>query len=213
MRLMGPVSITRDQAPAPLPRSRKVLALLSYLVLEGGEQSRSRLCDLLWNGPNDPRGELRWCLSKLRALVDDGERRRVLARGSALVGLDMSDAFVDVIEVERALAAGIPAVASQRLGEVLDWFRGDVLEGLEVEGSAELTTWLAARRQRFRARRARRSGTLSRRRGAPRDSDPCLRAGGRRLVTAPRLLAGGAHESADGAGTFPGRDVRGANAR
>ncbi len=51
LRLLGPVKIVRDGTPADLPRSRKVLALLAYLALEGGDQSRSRLCDLLWNGP------------------------------------------------------------------------------------------------------------------------------------------------------------------
>ena len=32
--------------------------------------SRERLCALLWDAPNDPRGELRWCLSKARAVLD-----------------------------------------------------------------------------------------------------------------------------------------------
>ena len=153
LRLLGPVSIVRDGAPADLPRSRKVLALLAYLALEGGEQSRSRLCDLLWDGPNDPRGELRWCLSKLRTLLDDDQRPRVVGRGNALVGLDLSGAFVDALEAERVVAGGIAAVATDRLIEVLDWFRGDLLEGLELDSSAEFATWFSGRRQRFRALR------------------------------------------------------------
>src|SRR4051812_38391370 len=50
LRLLGPLKIVRDGTAAELPRSRKVLALLAYLALEGGDQSRSRLCDLLWDG-------------------------------------------------------------------------------------------------------------------------------------------------------------------
>ena len=35
---------------------------------------RSQLCELLWDVPNDPRGELRWCLSKIRGFVDEPGR-------------------------------------------------------------------------------------------------------------------------------------------
>ena len=71
IRVLGPVSVSRDGVPVPLPRSRKVRALLAFLALGLGPVSRSRLCDLLWDVPNDPRGELRWCLSKLRGVLDD----------------------------------------------------------------------------------------------------------------------------------------------
>jgi DNA-binding SARP family transcriptional activator len=61
--LLGPVKIFRDAKAVLLPRSRKVRALLAFLALELRPVSRSRLCDLLWLVPNDPRSELRWCLS------------------------------------------------------------------------------------------------------------------------------------------------------
>jgi TolB-like protein/DNA-binding SARP family transcriptional activator len=143
----------RDGVPVTLPRSRKVLALLAYLTLEAAPRSRSRLCDLLWDAPNDPRGELRWCLSKLRGVVDDADHHRVVTTADAQVALAMSDAFVDVIEIERFAKAGIGQVASERLGEICELFRGDLLEGVEVDGSPELTTWLAGHRQRYRAMR------------------------------------------------------------
>lgn len=147
------MSILREGVAVGLPRSRKVLALLAYLALEGAPQSRSRLCDLLWDAPNDPRGELRWCLSKLRLLVDDADRRRVVASGNSLIALDLSDVVVDAVELERVLKAGIEEATSQRLAELFELFRGDALEGIEVDASPELTTWLAAQRQRFRALR------------------------------------------------------------
>ena len=150
VRLVGPVSVVRDGAAVALPRSRKVLALLAFLALEREPQSRTRLCDVFWDVPNDPRGELRWCLSKLRGVIDDEERRRVITTGTALVALDMSDAFVDALEIERLAKAGIAEATSERLAEVGDMFRGDLLEGLEADGSTELTSWLAAHRQRYR---------------------------------------------------------------
>ena len=39
--------------------------------------ARSELCDLLWDAPSDPRGELRWSLSKIRRLVDQSGRCRI----------------------------------------------------------------------------------------------------------------------------------------
>lgn len=153
LRLLGPLSILRDETPVELPRSRKVLALLAYLALEGGEQSRSRLCDLLWDGASDPRGELRWCLSKLRTILDEGARQRVIGRGNLLVGLDLSAAFVDANELDRVVAPGLGIVESERLEDALSWFRGDLLEGVDVDATPELTTWLTARRQRFRVLR------------------------------------------------------------
>src|SRR5678809_934676 len=89
VRLLGSPSITRRGEVIPLPRSRKVRALLAFLAIGRQPVSRSRLCDLLWDVPNDPRGELRWCLSKLRGLLDD-DRKRVITAGDT-VSLDLSD--------------------------------------------------------------------------------------------------------------------------
>ena len=69
IRLLGPITIARAGAPVVLPSSRKLRALLAYLALAPGSVTRSHLCELLWEVPNDPRGELRWCLSKLRGAM------------------------------------------------------------------------------------------------------------------------------------------------
>lgn len=150
LRLVGPVTVMRDGLPAALPRSRKVLALLAFLALEPSPHSRSRLCDLFWDAPNDPRGELRWCLSKLRAIVDGVGRRRVVTTGNALISLDTSDAFVDTVEIDRIAKSGLGNATTERLSTAYELFRGEVLEGVEVDGGPELTTWLTAVRQRYR---------------------------------------------------------------
>jgi TolB-like protein/DNA-binding SARP family transcriptional activator/Tfp pilus assembly protein PilF len=135
----------------PLPRSRKVRALLGYLVLSPSPVTRTRLCDLLWDVPNDPRGELRWSLSKLRGILDDGDRRRVVAGEGNLISLDLSDCAVDALEVDRLARAGIDDAPSERLAELADHCRGDLLEGIEIDGNPEFTGWLTAQRQRYRA--------------------------------------------------------------
>src|SRR5215831_2532730 len=81
--LLGPMTISRDGVTLALP-TRKVRALIAYLALAPHAVTRSHLCELLWDVPNDPRGELRWCLSKVRSLVDEASRRRVEARGDTI---------------------------------------------------------------------------------------------------------------------------------
>jgi len=150
VQLLGPFSIRRDGATVPLPRSRKVRALLAFLALGGASYSRSRLCALLWDVPNDPRGELRWCLSKLRTLLDDPDRRRVQTTGHGPVSLDLSECLVDAVEIERVVKAGAGQATTERLSEACDLFRGDLLEGVEIDGNHEFAGWLIAQRQRYR---------------------------------------------------------------
>ena len=150
VQLLGPFSIRLDGATVPLPRSRKVRALLAFLALGTTPYSRSRLCALLWDVPNDPRGELRWCLSKLRTLLDDPDRRRVQTTGHGPVSLDLSDCLVDAVEIERVVKAGAGRATTERLSEVCDLFGGDLLEGVEIDGNPEFAGWLIAQRQRYR---------------------------------------------------------------
>src|SRR6185369_17932295 len=71
LRLLGPISVIADGEPLPLPASRKTRALLGYLAAEGKPVRRERLTHLFWEVPDDPRGALRWSLSKLRGLLGD----------------------------------------------------------------------------------------------------------------------------------------------
>jgi TolB-like protein/DNA-binding SARP family transcriptional activator len=150
VRLLGPISVSRGGVEAPLPRSRKVRGLLGFLVLSPQPVSRTRLCDLFWDVPNDPRGELRWSLSKLRGFLDDGGRARVITRGD-LVALDLADARVDALDVDRAMQAGLGGLPTARLAEVCDQIRGAFLEGVELGGTPEAAGWLAAQRNRYQS--------------------------------------------------------------
>jgi TolB-like protein/DNA-binding SARP family transcriptional activator len=122
---------------------------LAFLALEPRPSSRSRLCDLFWDVPNDPRGELRWCLSKLRGVLDDSERARVVTTGQSLISLDLSDCFVDALEVGRLGSEGVASATTERLAAVAEHFAGEFLEGTEIDGP-EFGGWLLAQRQRYR---------------------------------------------------------------
>ena len=153
LRLLGPLAVRRDGAEAALPASRKARALVGYLAMATRPASRSQLCELLWDVPSDPRGELRWCLSKLRGVLDEPGRRRVVAQGEA-VSLDLGDCFVDALEVERAAQAGVEALPPERLEALAALFAGDFLDGLEVDRNPGFAAWLTGQRRRFRARHA-----------------------------------------------------------
>lgn len=149
LSVLGPMRVSRNGDPVALPRSRKVRALLAYLSLVG-PQSRSRLCDLFWDRPNDPRGELRWCVSKLRSVLDDPDRPRVVTTGQDEITLDLSDCRVDALEIDKAVHAGLGGVPRERLTELHDLFGGDLLDGLAIDGP-EFSGWLSAQRHRYRA--------------------------------------------------------------
>jgi DNA-binding SARP family transcriptional activator/tetratricopeptide (TPR) repeat protein len=148
VRLLGALAILRDGVPVALPSSRKLRALFAYLALAPHPVGRNRLCELLWDVPNDPRGELRWCLSKLRGVLDEPERRRVSTQGDT-VALDLDDCRVDALEVAGAIAQGNSHLDVERLRALAGLFAGDLLDGLEVERSPHFNSWLIAQRRRF----------------------------------------------------------------
>jgi len=148
LRLLGPLTIARNGAPLVLPASRKLRALLAYLALAPHPVGRSRLCELLWDVPNDPRGELRWCLSKLRGVLDEPDRRRIETPGDT-IALDLKDVFVDTVDIASAAAVGVETLDLKRLQVLSRLFAGDFLDGLEVDRSPHFNSWLIAQRRRF----------------------------------------------------------------
>jgi DNA-binding SARP family transcriptional activator/Tfp pilus assembly protein PilF len=150
VRFLGPLTICRDGAAVALPGSRKVRALVAYLSLAPNAVSRSQLCELLWDVPNDPRGELRWCLSKVRSIVDEPGRRRVDTHGDT-IKLDLADCFVDAVEIARATQEGIETLAPARLQTLSTLFNGEFLDGLEIDRNPGFNGWLTAQRRRYRS--------------------------------------------------------------
>jgi len=158
--LLGPMAIRRDGVAPELPASRKVRALLAYLALAPRPVTRGHLCELLWDVPNDPRGELRWSLSKLRGLVDGADRRRVVTRDDT-VALDRTGAFVDAVELARIGDAPVEALPVQRLRALAALTEGDFLDGLAIERCPLFAGWLTAQRRHLRACRATLLGRLA----------------------------------------------------
>lgn len=98
--LLGAFQIIRNGAPLPLPRSRKVRALLAYLAMAPRPVTREKLCELFWDVADDPKSELRWCLSKLRPLVNGPAATRLIADREQ-VRIDTSSLDIDAISLAR----------------------------------------------------------------------------------------------------------------
>ena len=94
------ISVALGGKRRPLPPSKKTRALLAYLAVTARPHRRERLCSLLWDVPDDPRGALRWSLSKIRALVDEPRAARIVTAGDS-VGFAAHGALVDVSELRR----------------------------------------------------------------------------------------------------------------
>ncbi|MEP7281444.1 MAG: AAA family ATPase [Rubrivivax sp.] len=154
IRLLGDLQLHCGDAVVPLPPSRRTRALLGYLVASAGAQSRSMLCDLLWDGPDDPRAALRWSLTKLRPLVDDAQGRRLTADRER-VGFVARDCEVDIVQVRTLLAAGAAATPLPALEQAAVLLRGEFLDGLELPGCYRFHHWcMALREQHGGLRRA-----------------------------------------------------------
>lgn len=151
----GPLQIAYGGEVLALPASRKTRALLGYVVLSSAPQRRDRLCELFWDIPDDPRGALRWSLSKLRPIVNAGGKTRLVADRER-VRIENSQIRVDFHDV-RACATedeGTPdalADAFERASRVL-------LEDCDLPNQGEYGAWLEHQRQeaaRLRIRIAR----------------------------------------------------------
>ena len=160
IELLGDVRVLHDGRPVPLPASRRSRALLAYLVASQRAHPRERLCELLWEGPDDPRAALRWSLWKLRPLVDDGRTPRLLAdRGR--VAFEALGADIDVVAVRTALQGGAAAATTEALEQVAARFRGEFLDGLEVPDCYSFREWCAGERESFRSLRIDALATLA----------------------------------------------------
>ena len=153
--VLGGLTVRRNGAITPLPASRKTRALLAYLALSRRAHHRDRLCEMFWELPDDPRGALRWSLSKLRAVVDDDGATR-LAADREHVRLVHDHVEMDLTAAERLLDAD---GASDAVSTALAGLREPLLDGLDLPGSPAFNAWLVGQRDaagRLRCRLLRR---------------------------------------------------------
>jgi pimeloyl-ACP methyl ester carboxylesterase/DNA-binding SARP family transcriptional activator len=153
IRTLGELTVTRDSETLPLPASKKTRALLAYLALTGRPHRRDRLCEVLWELPDDPRAALRWSLTKLRPLVNDGAAARLVADRER-VALQTAGLDIDLRALEARLEQE-PGVDEPRLDEpdldelvaIAEQLAEPLLDGLDLPNQELFQHWLVAERE------------------------------------------------------------------
>lgn len=145
LSLLSGMSLRSDGRELPLPASKKTRALLAYLAVTQRPAHRDALCSLHWDVPDDPRGALRWSLSKLRPLVDTADRRRLEADRDT-VRLDLTGDRVDLFELRAAVGPAMAETDTDTLEAIAS--RCDVLcEGLDLPRCDGFQAWCIAERE------------------------------------------------------------------
>ena len=105
------------------------------------------MCELFWEIPDDPRGSLRWSLSKLRRLVDDDTCQRIVADRINVKFVASIDVAIDVTAL-RALAGGdLEHCPLERLEDAAARYAGNFLEGLALPNFHDFDAWCTAERE------------------------------------------------------------------
>ncbi len=131
VRLLGQIEISRAEQTVS-GRGAKPVALLAYLLVTGKPHPRQHLIDLLFDGPADPKGSLRWTMAELRQVIGPGY---LLADRQEVTFNFESDHWLDVTAFE----------AGQ-----LDLYRGDFLAGLNVRNAPGFEQWALFERERLK---------------------------------------------------------------
>lgn len=153
LRFLGQVRVEKGEERPALPPSRKTRALLAYLAVTGRPHRRDRLSALLWDVPDDPRGALRWSLSKIRGLVEEAGQLRLHADRET-VRFDSAGTWVDVLELRRASDAGPATLPTEQLVALAALSGEDFLAGHDFPEHAEFQAWCLAQRAEMRIARA-----------------------------------------------------------
>src|SRR2546422_7736924 len=123
----------------------KRVALLAYLAAATPRRlhRRDSLIALFWPelDQEHARAALRQALHGLRQTLGDDV---LVTRGDEDIGLDADRLRCDVVEFERATAEG-------RLGDALELYRGELLEGFFIRGALGFEQWLEDERARLRS--------------------------------------------------------------
>lgn len=136
IRVLGPLEVLVDGVPLVVD-TRKALAMLALLAVEGRAFAREELAAMLWPEADDEsaRGALRRTLSVLRASLAD----RWLRVDRSSVALDPAGAWIDLVALHGA-AGTTDAAALHRAAELA---RGAFLAGFTLRDAPDFDDWRA----------------------------------------------------------------------
>jgi DNA-binding SARP family transcriptional activator len=137
IRLIGTPRIEHHGTLATGPRGSKTWGVLAYLLLCRRPAARARLASLFFSTAADPLGALRWSLAELR---------RTLGRPLAFRGDPIRTALGPEVVVDIDLL-GSADIDDRELEQL----SGELLEGVRLDASPALQSWLLVERRRLTA--------------------------------------------------------------
>lgn len=143
IRVLGDFAVLRAGTPIELPPSRKTRALLAYLAVVGRPQRRERLCEMFWEIPDDPRGALRWSLSKIRQILKP-EADGGLQADRNVVSLGLDGILLDIAPLLSLNASAVDGLDTATLEDFAGRFRGGFLDGLTLPRCPDYEAWRVA---------------------------------------------------------------------
>jgi DNA-binding SARP family transcriptional activator len=167
LHLLGPPEVRLGERLLTFP-TRKTLALLIYLALEGGSQPREHLAALLWpeSNPERSHASLRNTLGHLQTALrqpsDQAQTSYLSVTHQALALNPDADVDLDLYTVERAYALAradrssrVPPESSASLPllqSAAACHRGDFLTGFSLGDAPGFDDWAAIQREVWRRR-------------------------------------------------------------
>lgn len=143
INMLGKLELRRNGMVIAMPASKRSRALLAYLALTARPHRRDRLCEVFWEIPDDPKGALRWSLSKIRPLVNDAAAERLQADRER-VSLVSSDISIDLHQLIAKSQQSDLSIAE--LEELLQQSQQPFLQGLDLPDQSLFQDWLTAER-------------------------------------------------------------------
>src|SRR5215213_4598401 len=143
IRVLGDFHVGWDEIPIGLPPSKKTRALLAYLAVTGRSHRRERLCELFWDVPDDPRGALRWSLSKIRQILGRGSETCLIADRNT-VTLTLDAVKLDFARAGTLHKDDLSSRATAELEQIAALYRGGFLADLSLPRCPDFEAWRVA---------------------------------------------------------------------
>ena len=117
LHFLGEARVLRDGATLALPPSRKTTRSARLSGSDWAAASARAFVLAPVGLPDDPRGALRWSLSKLRGLVNEpgGARNRDRSRDRRF---DPRGAHIDIVDLRRRASGGLETAATEDLASL-----------------------------------------------------------------------------------------------
>jgi DNA-binding SARP family transcriptional activator len=147
LALLGPPEVRRHEQLVSFA-TRKALALLLYLAVEGGRHPREKITDLFWPASDSEHGRaaLRRTLVLLRRALPDADDY-LLAERDRLGFNPESNFKLDLHVLAAAVHAGPTREALAQLQAAVEAYRGDFLAGFSLDDAAAFDDWASLQRE------------------------------------------------------------------